>query len=266
MSAHAPPPKSPPQNGPGHPPHQTLNAFGVSVELGEKSVAEKQPMGREKKGLIYVGGLLATIVGVLWLQYRPASDLDSEAAANPGVRQVVELQNKKDAAGLAQLARSDDAAVARRAVFALADVGGSDAVRDYANDRRAEVRYAVVTGLGRDADPSALPLLSKYAQDPASDVRVAAIRSISNIRDFTIFDHLYPSLNDPDPSVRRAALGAIEERIGLKFPDYKPEDSSGNRAKAVARMRAQIGQMKQVFDRANQFELSRQQRSQAERR
>jgi HEAT repeat protein len=226
----------------------------------QAGAATESDAAREKKRkLMMAGGLAVFAAAVLWWQYRPVDELDSEAAGNDGVRQVVELERKKDASGLTQLARSDDSATARRAVLALADVGGLDAVRGALADKRPEVRYAAVYGLGKAADPSTLPLLSKYAQDPASEVRVGAIRSISNIRDFSIFEHLMPSLNDPDTSVRRAAIGAIEERVGLKFPDYKAEDPPEARARALGRIRASVSKMKGVFDRATAFEDARQQ-------
>jgi hypothetical protein len=247
-------------------PRQAFSAFGITVDPATaKTAGEKPPMTRERKLLIWLGALAPLIALGIWYQYGSHNELDSEAAANAGVREVVKLQEKKDTGALVQLSKSDDSAVARRAVMALADVGGPDAVRDALSDRRAEVRYAAVTGLGRDGDPAMLPLLAKSAQDPASDVRVAAIRGISNIRDFTIFEHLFPSLNDPDVSVRRSALGAIEDRIGLKFPDYKPEDSASQRGSAIARMRAQVAKMKQVFDRANEYEMARQQQQQKRR-
>lgn len=248
-------------------PRPAFSAFGVTVDTADKkNASEKAPMTRERKAMIGLAALAPLIALVLWLQYRPTSELDSEAAANAGVREVVKLQEKKDTSGLTQLTKSEDPAVARRAVQALGDLGGADAVRDYLSDRRNEVRYAAVSALGSDGDPSTLPLLDKYVQDPAPDVRVAAVRSISNIRDFSIFDHLFPALNDPDVSVRRSALSAIEDRIGLKFPDYKPDDSATMRGPAIARMRAQVSKMKQVFDRANAFELARQQQERQKRR
>jgi HEAT repeat protein len=258
-SAPAKPPEKPDKSRPA------FSAFGVTVDANEKKSGEKPPMSRERKAMLALGALVPVIGLVLWLQYRPTNDLDSEAASNAAVREVVKLQEKKDTAGLTQMTRNDDPMVARRAVQALGDIGGANAVRDYLDDKRTEVRYVAVSALGSDGDPSALPVLSKYTQDPAPDVRVAAVRSISNIRDFTIFDHLIPCLNDPDISVRRSALSAIEDRVGLKFPDFKPDDTASKRAAAVARMRAQVSKMKQVFDQANAFEVNRLQQQQKRR-
>jgi HEAT repeat protein len=107
-----------------------------------------------------------------------------------------------------------------------------------------------VSGLGNSGDPAQLQTLSDFIQnDPAPDVRIAAVRGVSNIRDFSIFDHLYPALNDPEESVRKAALGAIEDRIGLKFPEYNPDGSASARAAAITRIRATVSRMKTVFDR-----------------
>jgi hypothetical protein len=104
-----------------------------------------------------------------------------------------------------------------------------------------------------------LDTLAKYTEDPAPEVRIAAMRGISNIRDFSIFDRLLPMLSDPQPSVRRGAIQAIQDRVGLQFPDYNPDGPAEARGRAIARIRAMLPQMKHVFDRANEFELRRQQ-------
>jgi HEAT repeat protein len=234
--------------------------FGVAISTAPAhSIAERPEMSQKKKRLILFGGLIIATALVLYFQYRPSSELDPEAAANPGVRQVVELEKKGDTGGLSQLITSTDSAVARRAVTSLANVGQLDAIQSALKDQRPEVRYAAVSGLGTSGDISQLPTLAQYTQDPASDVRIAAMRGISNIRDFSIFDHLVPMLSDPQPTVRKAALMAIQDRIGLQFPDYKPEGSPAERGAAIARIKAMLPKMKQVFDRANEFELKRQQ-------
>jgi HEAT repeat protein len=239
-------------------PAPTATMFGVAIATTPAhSTAEKPEMSQKKKRLILAGGLLVATALVLYLQYRPTSDLDPEAAANPGVRQVVELEKKKDTAGLTGLITSTDSAVARRAVTSLAGVGQYDAIQAALKDRRPEVRYAAVSGLGLSGDVSQLPTLAQYAQDPEPDVRIAAMRGIANIRDFSIFDHLIPMLSDPQMSVRKAALMAIEDRVGLKFPDFKPDGTAAERGAAIGRIRAMLPKMKQVFDRANEFELKR---------
>jgi HEAT repeat protein len=216
-------------------------------------------MSQKKKRLILASGLMVATALVLYLQYRPTSELDPEAAANPGVRQVVELEKKKDTAGLSQLITSPDSAVARRAVNSLAGTGQFNAIQAALRDNRVEVRAAAVSGLGSSGDVSQLPTLAQYSQDPSPEVRGAAMRAISNIRDFAIFDYLVPMLSDPQPSIRKAAAMAIEDRVGLKFPDYKYDGPSAERGAAIGRMKAMISKMKQVFDRANEFELKRQQ-------
>ncbi len=148
--------------------------------------------------------------------------------------------------------------MARRAISALGTAGRFDAVMDSLKDRRPEVRYAAVSSLGDSTDPSRLQTLAQYTQDPAPQVRIAAIRSISNIRDFSMFDHLIPMLSDPQPSVRRSALQAIQDRVGLQFPDFDPEASVAERQKGLNRIRAMVPKMKQVFDQANDFELRHQ--------
>ncbi len=246
--SHAPAPAAPP----------TAKMFGVAISTAPAhSTAEKPAMSEKKKRLILAGGLLAATALVLWLQYRPSSDLDPEAAANPAVREVVDLEKKKDADGLTRLTKSDDSAVARRAVTSLSSMGRTDGIQDALKDRRADVRGAAVSGLGLSGDVAQLQTLAQYTQDPATDVRLAAMRGISNIRDFSIFDHLVPMLSDPQPSIRRAAITAIQDRVGLQFPDYQPEGSPESRGKAIGRIRAVLPKMKQVFDQANEFELKR---------
>ena len=252
-AAHAPGAK-----GAAPAPAPTAQMFGVSISTAPAhSIAEKQGMSPKKKRLIQFGCLVAATAVVLYFQYRPSSDLDPEAAANPGVRQVVELEKKKDTSGLSQLVNSTDPAVARRAVTSLANVGQYNAIQSALKDNRAEVRYAAVSGLGSSGDVSQLPTLAQYTQDPASDVRIAAMRGIANIRDFSIFDHLVPMLSDPQPSVRKAAIMAIEDRVGLKFPDYQYDGAPAARGAAIARIKSVLPKMKQVFDRANEFELKR---------
>src|SRR4051812_5842543 len=106
-SSKTPAPKSAPAHGPAAP-APTATMFGVAISTAPAhSTAEKPEMSEKNKRLILAGGLLAATAIVLWLQYRPSSDLDPEAAANPAVRQVVELEKKKDADGLRSLTRSD---------------------------------------------------------------------------------------------------------------------------------------------------------------
>jgi HEAT repeat protein len=249
--------KSAPAHAPAGP--TTAKMFGVAISTAPAhSVAEKPEMSDKKKRMILAGGLLVTTAIVLWLQYRPSSDLDPEAAANPAVREVVNLEKKKDADGLKSFVKSDDPVVARRAVTSLSGLGRVDAIQDALKDRRAEVRGAAVLGLGNSGDVSQLRTLAQYTQDPAPEVRIAAMRGISNIRDFSMFDHLIPMLSDPQPSIRRAAITAIQDRVGLQFPDFQVEGSAESRNKAIGRIRSVIPTMKQKFDQANNFELKRQ--------
>lgn len=254
-TAHAPVAK-----GAAPAPAPTAKMFGVAISTAPAhSSAERPEMSQKKKRLILFGCLAAAMAVVLYLQYRPSSELDPEAAANPGVRQVVELEKKKDTAGLSQLVTNPDPAVARRAVNSLAGAGQFNAIQAALKDNRYEVRAAAVSGLGSSGDVSQLPTLAQYTQDPSTDVRVAAMRGIANIRDFSIFDHLVPMLSDPQPSIRKAALMAIEDRVGLKFPDFKYDGTPAERGAAIARIKSVLPKMKQVFDRANEFELKRQQ-------
>ena len=233
----------------------TATAFGVSITVGKQAADEHAPMSPKKKKLIIFTCLIGASALVLFWQYYPRNTLDSEAQNNPEVRKVVEMEQKKDSSGLAQMIKSDDSAAAARAVSSLANVSGIDAIRGAFDDRREEVRAAAVTALARNPGVEQLPELDQYAEDPAADVRIAAIRGISSIRDFSIFDSLFRKLSDPQPVVRRAALAAIEDRIGLKFPYYDPNGSPEQRAAAIGRMRTQASKMKQVFDQANEFEL-----------
>src|SRR5689334_6592470 len=104
-------------------PRQAFSAFGVTVDPATaKAAGEKPPMTRERKMLIGLGALAPLLALGLWYQYGSHNELDSEAASNAGVREVVKLQEKKDTGALVQLSKSEDPAVARRAVLALADV------------------------------------------------------------------------------------------------------------------------------------------------
>src|SRR3954470_8470508 len=78
-------------------PAPTATMFGVAISTAPAhSGTDKPEMSQKKKRMILAGGLLVATAVVLYVQYRPTSDLDPEAAANPGVRQVVELEKKKD--------------------------------------------------------------------------------------------------------------------------------------------------------------------------
>ena len=239
-------------------------AFGIEVAPtksgpGAATGGTDDEAAQKKKRVIIAVSMIVLSGLVFWWQSRPTVAPDPDAAAHPQVREVTKLQQSGDAAGLAQLAKSQDDVVARRAVTSLASMGNFDLLRNSLNDRRTDVRYAAVSGLAQSGDVRQLDTLAKYTEDPAPEVRVAAMRGISNIRDFSIFDHLIPMLSDPQPSVRRAAIQAIQSRVGLQFPDFDPEASAEARGRAIARIRAMIPKMKQVFDRANEFELRRQQ-------
>jgi hypothetical protein len=234
-----------------------VKAFGIEVlpnQSGSSVAAVDEEALQKKKRLITAGSLIVLSGIVLWWQYRPTPVDDPEAAAHPQVREVAKLAQNRDVSGLSQLAKSSDEVVARRAVTSLASLGHFDGLRDSLNDRRKEIRYAAVSGLGQAGDIRQLDTLTRYTEDPAPEVRIAAMRGISNIRDFSIFDRLIPMLSDPEPSVRRAAIQAIQDRVGLQFPDYKPNDSADTRGRAIGRIRASVAKMKQVFDRAVEFE------------
>lgn len=237
-------------------PRQAFSAFGVTVDPVAKSSAEKLPMTPRRKALIWLAAGVPVIGLVLWYQYGSHNDVDADA--NADVREVVKLEQKKDAAGLAQLVRSDDSAVARRAVVALGNLQGPSGLDSALSDRRADVRLTAVTQLASSGDAAPIPVLARYLKDPEPDIRITAMRGIANSRDFTMFDHLIPMLNDPQASVRRGALSAIESRIGLKFDDFDPNGSAESRAAAIARMRALLPKFRQRFELANDFERNRQ--------
>lgn len=245
------------QAGPGHPAPPGgaggkplhVHAFGIDVDVADKHAVEKPPMSRNAKWLIWLGVVVLVGAGVMWWERRPDTDLDSEAANNADVRQVVELERKADRSGLAQLARSTDPVVARRAVTSLGNIGAGDEVRSVLTDTRTEVRTAALSAMGRAPTVEQLPTLAKaMREDPESTVRVVAMRGVANVPDFSIFDQLVPMLSDPDPSVRKAAIGAIEDRIGLKFSDYQADGSAADRAKAIIRIRATVPLFRQRFD------------------
>jgi len=230
----------------------------VTISAPTASKAAAAEMDPKKKKLIMVGVLVAASAVVLYLQYRPSNTLDSEAAANPNVAQVVELERKGDTNALARIVKSDDPMAARRAVSALASKGAFEQFRDALRDNRDEVRYAAVSGLANAGDPAYLDDLSRFTQDPKPEIRMAAVRGMSSIRDFAIFDRLMPMLSDPSPNVRRAAITVIQERSGLLFRDYNPDGPAETRGRAIGPIRASVAKMKEVFDRANEFELKHQ--------
>lgn len=234
------------------------SAFGVTIASAQAAHAEKAAMDpTRKRNIILIGAVVVLALVSIWMRM-PSKSEDPEAADHPEVTKVEEMRTKQDTAGLTQMTKNPDAVVAARAVNALASIGGSDAVRDSLGDSRPEVRYMAVSGLGSAGDVRDLDALSDViVQDPAPTVRIAAVRGISNIRDFSIFDRLFVALNDPEASVRRAALGAIEDRIGLKFPDYQPDGPGGARAVAINRMRTMISKMKPGFDTTNEVEVGR---------
>jgi hypothetical protein len=242
-------------------------AFGVSI--GDDAVAGlkgrrapdiPEAVRRRRHRAIGAAVFVVALVGVWWWQ-RDRGDLDSEAASNAGVREVLALQKKGDVAGLQRMVKSGDAAVASRAVSALAGAGDLGSVGAAMKDPRMEVRYAAVTGLAESDDPGRLEAMAAVLKDPSTEVRIAAVRGISSVRDFSIFDRLIPMLSDPQPSVRKASIGAIEERIGLRFADYDAEAYPEVRARAVARIRATVPHFKARFDVANAFEVDREQKS-----
>jgi HEAT repeat protein len=233
--------------------------FGVSIAMADRAAiaAESEGMSKKKKQTIIAGTTLALSALILYWQYGPTSEPDPEVLKNPEVKVVVEAEKKADTQQLAVLAKSSDYAVASRAVTSLANVGGPDAVRDYMNDQRSQMRYAAVTGLGATSDPARLPALQQFTKDPDPSVRTAAVTSIANIDDFRIFDELIPMLSDPNAQVRATAHQVIESRSGLVFSDYKSDGSASDRAKAIARIRQQVSKLKEVFDRNVAFEKQR---------
>jgi hypothetical protein len=248
---------STPSKSSGSSPSPKTSAFGITIAAETRKAAEREGMSDSKKRMIKLVSAVVVLALISWWWNKPTIPKDSEAASNPNVAKVVEMEQKKDTTGLSAMAKSDDSMAARRAVSALAQISGPDAMQEYLRDKRPDVRYAAVSGIS-NGDVNQLPKLDEYLQDPASEVRIAAVRGVSNIRDFTIFDHLIPMLNDPSPSVRQSAISAIEERIGLKFPDYQADGSASGRAAAIGRIRGMIPKMKQVFDQANAFELQHQ--------
>ncbi len=243
---------------PATPAPAPASAFGVTISSAQSAHAEKAPVDpARKRNIMLIAGVVVLALISIWLRM-PSKVEDPEAAAHPEVAKVEEMRTKQDTAGLNQMIKNPDPVVAARAVNALAGIGGSDAVRESLGDPRPEVRYMAVSGLGSSGDVRDLDALSDVVvQDPAPTVRIAAVRGISNIRDFSIFDRLFVALNDPEASVRRAALGAIEDRIGLQFPDYKPDGPGGARAVAINRMRTTISKMKMGFDQTNEIDVSR---------
>lgn len=172
------------------------------------------------------------------------------------MKEVATLVQKKDTSGLAQYVKNDDIVVAKRAVAALGSLGNTDALHETLSDDRPQVRAEAISQLGDRADVSQLPVLSQYLQDPAPEVRIAAMRGVASIRDFSIFDYLVPMLADPNVNVRRGAIAAIEERIGLSFSEFDPNDV-GSSQRAIARIRATLPNFKKRFENVNEIEANK---------
>lgn len=187
------------------------------------------------------------------------SDLDDWLIQPPtrvksGVELVDDLHKKRDGAGLKKLIASDDTNVAMRAVTALADVDGVDSISAAFADKRVQVRYMAVSVLGNSKDPAQLDKLAKFLKDDAPSVRIAAVRGISQFPNFASFDYLFDALDDSDAGVRRSALGAIEDRVGLRFPVFKVDDPIEKRKAASAQMRARVNKMVPHSDRSDKGE------------
>jgi hypothetical protein len=228
------------------------------ADKGAEAVVDEEK-AKKKKQMIMGGGLLGLAALILFWQYGPSilGETDPEVKLHPEVKVVVDAEKKADTQQLASLAKSKDDWVAMRAASSLAAAAGPEAVRDYASDRRPQMRHAVLAGLSATPDASRLPALQQFTADPDTTVRMAAVSSIAQIDDFKIFDHLIPMLNDPDSNVRRSAQGAIESRIGMGFPDYKADGNPGERARGIAKIRQQVSKMKEIFDRSVAFEKQR---------
>ena len=233
--------------------------FGVSIARADKAAiaAESEGMSKKKKQTIIAASTLALSAIILYWQYGPTTEVDPQVAAHPEVAVVVEAEQKNDVQQLATLAKSSNDVVASRAVSSLASMGGPDAIRDYMNHQRTQMRYAAVSGLGSSSDPARLPALQQFTKDPDATVRTAAVQSIANIDDFAIFDQLIPMLNDPNGEVRGTAYQAICSRIGMSFPGYKPDGSVAERVTGIAQIKAQVSKMKAVFDRSVAAEKQR---------
>jgi HEAT repeat protein len=165
------------------PPAKTEKMFGVSISVEkQQQVVEKQPMSAKRKRLIIAGALLLVSVLILWFQYGPSTSADPEAVDHPAVKEVKALAAKKDVSGLTQYMKNDDVVAAKRAVTALAELSGVDAISDALNDPRPEVRTAAVSELANRGDLSSLPVLSKYLQDQDPGVRITAVRGMASLR------------------------------------------------------------------------------------
>ncbi len=236
---------------PKTPPPPAARAFGVEIAAGKATAVSVTPpaANRTKKSLILFGCLMVATAGVWWWQHRPSGDDDPDVADHPEIAQVQKLKTAKDAAALAPMIGNRDSVVASRAVLALGDLGDTRAIAGAITDSRPDVRFAAASAIGSSAGPEHIPMLSRaMREDTNRDVRLAAMRSLSAVGDFAIFDHLVAALNDSDPNIRRSALAAIEKRIGLVFPDFKPEGTGESRAKAIAHIRQLLPAYKKGFE------------------
>lgn len=121
-----------------------------------------------------------------------------------------------------------------RALFALRNLGGEDAIRVIAeamfHDESALVRHEAAYVLGQMQGPAAIPHLVKMLeQDPSAMVRHEAAEALGNMWDES--DEVIPILRrfakeDPAREVRESCEVALDNVAYLKDPaqfDYAPE-------------------------------------------
>lgn len=91
-----------------------------------------------------------------------------------------------------------------------------DVLLEHAFTKHTVVRFKLLTSLGKQEDPRALPTLGQIArEDPESGIRRAAVHAIGEIKDPAGVEHLVPLLKDSDKEVRVNVVRSMGE-IGGK--------------------------------------------------
>lgn len=137
---------------------------------------------------------------------------------------LAELQKLRPAdaerveAALLSVIRSPDEAVEvqRRALEAVSALSRPEVEeligKAYASGQH-RMRISAIYAMGRNCDPSWLPLLIRELGSPDPEMRFEAAQACGELGDQRAVPHLIPLLHDPDPEVQVAAITALG-RIG----------------------------------------------------
>ena len=147
----------------------------------------------------------------------PAEPLNTDARLRrPAVNDLQELD--RDEANLSLALADEDAKVRVKAVYALAEVGGDQAVAALVGalgDENARVRAEAARALGEIGSDRAIEILEQPFHDADKRVRQAAIEAFTDIGGTQSAHALAVALQDPDTSLRKGAVVALGQIGGL---------------------------------------------------